>query len=155
LQLDGYFLQKSERLGKNQVELRSNTLCFACIFVVIAGIKLYIMPTNNDHRIRLEVAVFMTANYRAHQPENLPISETFGLEAVRSLINHEGCAMLRIYYGMKADMQIHAILVAADAEGNDLLPSEATNTLTGDDYAILEDGFRCPVTCPAASPLNS
>jgi hypothetical protein len=112
------------------------------------------MP-NLNHQISLAQAIAMTTLYRANQPANMPICETFSLDAVLRLTNHAACTELRIYYGMLPDQSIHAILVAGDANGNDLLPSEKVTTLTGDDYEILEDGLRCPVTCPEPSPLNT
>lgn len=110
---------------------------------------------NLPHQISLAEAIAMTTLYRANRPDNMPICETFRLDAVLRLTNHAACTELRIYYGMQPDKSIHAILVAGDAEGNDLLPTKGEVTVTGDDYDILEDGLRCPVTCPEPSPLNN
>ena len=113
------------------------------------------MTTNNTHEISLPTAIDMTTRYRANRPFNFPICETFGVDAIDKLLATEGCAFLRVYYGMKANNEVDAILVAADAGGEDILPVAASMDLTSDDPVILEDGFRCPENCPPESPLNS
>ena len=108
---------------------------------------------NTNHEISLQTAVDMTNRYRANKPVNFPISETFGVDAINRLLATTGCASLRIYYGMKTDNQVDAILVAVNAAGEDLLPNL---TSSGDeDPVILEDALRCPTDCPSESPLNT
>lgn len=104
------------------------------------------------HQITLQQAIDMTTLYRTNRPDNFPVCESFEKAAIASLISHPGCAWFRIYYGMKPDMVVHAILVAADVEGRDILPSAASSLQ--DEGEILEDSLRCPVTCPPPSPLN-
>jgi hypothetical protein len=111
----------------------------------------------NNHEISLQQAIDMTTRYRANKPANAPICETFEIAAINQLTAVAGCAYLRIYYGMKENMDIDAILVAANADNEDILPSQTGNSViagTGDPL-ILEDGFRCPPDCPPQSPLNS
>lgn len=110
------------------------------------------------HRITLVRATEMTAIYRENREENYPVCETFHREAVEWLLKVPGCAHLRIYYGMMPDKSVHAILVAADAAGNDILPSHNYPYPPGgggDDGEILEDGARCPDQCPPPSPLTT
>ena len=109
------------------------------------------MSTN--HEISLQTAVDMTKRYRADKPANFPICETFGSDAINRLLATAGCVSLRIYYGMKADNRIDAILVAVNEAGEDILPN-LTSSGT-DDPVILEDSLRCPDDCPAASSLNT
>lgn len=109
------------------------------------------MSTN--HEISLPAAVAMTSRYRANRPGNFPICETFGADAVNRLLATSGCVSLRIYYGMKEDDQVDAILVAVNAEGEDILPE--LKLAGAGDPVILEDGFRCPTDCPPDSPLNT
>ncbi len=109
---------------------------------------------NQNHRISLQEAINMTALYRENRPANFPICETFPVEAISWLTGNPDCAFLRIYYGMKEDMLVHAILVAADSNGNDLLPLSNRSLENDDDNGILEDSIRCPNTCPPDSPLN-
>lgn len=112
------------------------------------------MNDNNvNHQISLQEAVDMTTRYRQNQPSNFPQYESFDVEAVRALIASDQCAFLRIYFGMKENNQVDLILVAADAQGQDLLPSSTESTEDGDDNLILEDGFRCPQFCPSNSVL--
>ena len=108
---------------------------------------------NTNHEISLQTAIDMTARYKANRPANFPICETFGVDAIKKLTSVSGCASLRIYYGMKEDKVVDAILVAVNQEGEDLLPNLAfTRT---DDPVILEDSFRCPDDCPPSSSLNN
>jgi hypothetical protein len=105
--------------------------------------------------IPLEEAVVMTRNYRLLKdgllkPEYLgknvlANSEAFSREQVQVLLDKPGCETLRVYYGIDDDLKLHAILVAADAEGNDMLEGEET---------VLERAIRCPDTCPPPSVLN-
>jgi len=110
----------------------------------------------NNHEITLQQAIAMTTLYRANKPSNAPICETFEIAAINELAAVAGCAYLRIYYGMKENMDIDAILVAANADGEDILPSETANSIVkSGDPVILEDGYRCPPDCPPRSALNS
>lgn len=117
----------------------------------LASLKQFVMSTN--HEILLQTAVDMTTLYRANKPVNFPICETFELEAINRLLSSPGCASLRIYYGMKADKQVDAILVAVNEAGEDILPNPALSATT--DAVILEDSLRCPDDCPPKSPLNT
>ena len=107
----------------------------------------------NNHEITLQTAVEMTKRYRANKPVNFPICETFGAEAIKKLLDTPGCTSLRIYYGMKDNNEVDAVLVAANDEGEDLLPGLAL--LENDEPVILEDSLRCPDHCPPESPLNT
>jgi hypothetical protein len=116
-----------------------------------------------EHQISLNAAAEMTSRYRSnreailqseYQSLNLlPVCETFDKESVVRMLNETGAAKLRIYYGMKEDMRVHAVLVAADAAGADILPS-GTSLTSEDPIVILEDAQRCPPYCPPTSPLN-
>lgn len=112
------------------------------------------MPESPEgHQISLEQAVVMTAAYRQVRPYNYPVCETFRREAVVRMLSNPQCASLRIYYGMKEDGTIHAILVAADENGADILPVILPGSGEEEGF-ILEDGQRCPDDCPPPSPLN-
>ncbi len=108
----------------------------------------------SNHFIPLQQAVDMTKLYRLNQPSSLSISETFDLSAIKSLIANPLAASLRIYYGMSTTGKIHAILLVADAAGNDILPS-SMSFVAGDPNQIVEDGITCPPICPPPSLLNS
>lgn len=113
------------------------------------------MSTITNHEISLQTAIDMTTRYRGKRPVNFPICETFEKAAIQKLLDTAGCSSFRIYYGMKADERVDAILVAVDAEGNDILPPMANASTTTTDPVIIEDGYRCPDDCPSSSSLNS
>ncbi len=96
----------------------------------------------------------MTTRYRKNRPSNFPVCETFEIAAVRKLLATEGCAFLRIYFGMKESMEADAILVAVNESGEDILPAAGLQAVTADPPIIVEDGYRCPQACPPPSPLN-
>lgn len=113
------------------------------------------MNTLNNHEISLQTAIDMTTRYRANRPSNFPICETFEKEVIQRVLDTTSCASFRVYYGMRENQNVSAILVAADAEGNDLLPSALTIEKGTDDPVIIDDGYRCPDLCPPDSPINS
>ena len=118
-----------------------------------------------NHFISLLEGIAMTTLYRAEkenilkppfQGQNiLPLSEAFSREPFDTLLAKPGCQGMRIYYGMSEDLKIHAIIVATDADGNDLLPEETVSSNLGEEDDIFERGNRCPDICPDDSPLNS
>jgi hypothetical protein len=113
--------------------------------------------------ISLATAEIMTTRYRNNkegildsnfQNENiLPISETFEKEAFETLVNKTGCVSIRIYYGMDENLKIHAIIVAVNAQSEDILPISNLNNSEEDEF-IVDNGIRCPELCGATSPLN-
>jgi len=108
----------------------------------------------NNHEISLQTAIDMTTLYRANRPSNFPICETFEIDAINKLLATDGCSFLRIYYGMKENLEMDAVLVAVNAAGEDILPEATNMTTSTNNPVILEDGYRCPPACPPASPLN-
>jgi len=112
------------------------------------------MSSTNNQQISLSDAVDLTTNFQASRPSGFPVCETFDLDNINTLLATSGCASLRIYLGQKEDGSVVMVLVAADSEGNDLLPSgENTGVALAGDPVILEDGYRCPQFCPNSSPL--
>jgi hypothetical protein len=124
----------------------------------------YSIPTNN-HSIPLSTAAAMTSRYRTnkelilnsnYQGKNILANcETFNVAAIAALVNTTGAAAIRIYYGMKEDDQVHAILVAVNAEGEDMIGDNSQLADSDDDDPLVEDGQRCPDLCPPPSPLNT
>ena len=117
------------------------------------------------HFISLKTAVAMTRLYRQEyenilQPPYrgkgiLPFAEAFDRAAFDAVLAQDGCAGLRIYYGMDADLKVHAIIVGTDAKGNDLLPQGAARGGAEPEDLIIEKGNRCPDLCSNDSPLNN
>lgn len=116
------------------------------------------MNSTTDHQITLADAIGLTSRFQASIPPGFPVCETFGAAAVNTLLAADGTASLRIYFGQQPDGTFVTVLVAADADGNDILPASTENIPAGEaiiaaDAVILEDGYRCPPYCPSASPL--
>jgi hypothetical protein len=119
-----------------------------------------------NHFISLQTAIDMTGLYRSQKEKILktefqgqkilPLSEQFERAPFDRLLEKASCEGLRIYYGMSEDLKIHAIIVATDKNGNDILPAGnpgiRAETADGD---IIELSNRCPDICPEFSPLNS
>ena len=81
----------------------------------------------------------------------LCISELFNIQPVKDLTAVDGCAGMRIWYGMDSDKKVHAMMVAVDQNGVDILPVDTSVKLAVNSAGkppILEDGQRCPPLCP-------
>lgn len=83
----------------------------------------------------------------------LVTSETFNPDIITAITNVTGYAGFRIYYGMSTDMKVHAMLVATDINGNDILPNDPTAKFAaakpagGGGGVVGEDAQRCPPSC--------
>jgi len=117
-----------------------------------------------SNSIPLSLAVAMTGRYRTNKnsiltsgsdTDILPISETFEAASVANLLSTPGCASIRVYYGMSEDLYLHAIMVAVDESGADILPaSDYAAGSTGNNPDVVDEGKRCPPNCDAPSLLN-
>lgn len=95
----------------------------------------------------------------------LPDSETFDRSAFEALLKIKECKSLRVYFGMEDDDKVSLVVVAVDENGNDILTPIALNdanmaTMESETEVsltdpIVENGVKCPPTCPIESPLNS
>lgn len=115
----------------------------------------------STHDISFQRAREMVDRYRAHrnsilkpeyQGQNLLlIAETFDRAAFDELLAEDGCAKIRLYYGMDETLRVHAIFVAANANDEDIIPDDslAAAALTG----IKEEGAPCPDFCPPPGRL--
>ncbi|MGJ7031061.1 hypothetical protein [Niabella hirudinis] len=112
-----------------------------------------------SHNISREEATAMTSRYAANRnsillPEHqnqdlLAISETLPRQAIESLLQVTGCSKIRIYYGMDEALKVHAILVAVDAAGKNLLPPAVADANAEEGQAVIIDrANRCPPLCP-------
>ena len=115
------------------------------------------MQNTIPHSISLADAIELTSRFRTNRTPDLPLAETFEKDSVIAMLSVPNASRFRIYLGEKINGDICSVLVAADADGNDILPSSITVTADTDDDPplILEDAFRCPDLCPPSSPLNS
>ena len=113
------------------------------------------MPNTIPHSISLAEAIELTSRFRPNRTSNLPLAETFDKNAILAMLAVPNATRFRIYLGEKEDGKICSVLVAADAEGSDILPTAITSAnVTNDPPYILEDAIRCPEACPPPSPLN-
>lgn len=92
--------------------------------------------------ISLEEASQMTANYRGKNP-NSTIAHFFGKDILSKLINVKGAKGIRMYYGIDSEGNKQLVLVAADADQNDILE------------LIVDVSSPCPNWCSELNPLNS
>ena len=123
-------------------------------------------PAQHSHFISLEKAVAMTSRYRNNKEQILAttyqdsdilaLNESFDRAAIDTLLATPGCAGMRIYYGMDTALKVHAVMVAVNADNEDILPAgtETASNSAEDDPIIVEEGQRCPPICPGGSPLN-
>lgn len=123
----------------------------------------YTLPPTGSHFISLQQAIDMTSRYRSnresilaanYQNQNiLALNETFNKPDLETILAINGCAGLRCYYGMDESLKVHAIFVAVNSQGEDILPSGLS--ALDEETDIVEEGQRCPDICPPASPLNT
>ena len=107
-----------------------------------------------EHFITHTEASQMTATFQAQKDTILDANyqgrdliatcETFDRAAIDALLSQPACVQVRIYYGMNANFEVHAIMVGVDANGDDLLPAGPNDP----NQQIIEGGMRCPITCP-------
>ncbi|MBY0537682.1 MAG: hypothetical protein K2P88_17630 [Chitinophagaceae bacterium] len=122
------------------------------------------MTTNgqgNAHEISLAVAKELINRFQNEKSNILRsdisagtvfcTAESFERSIVDRIMVQTDCVGLRIYYGMKEDLSIHAILVGYNSSGADILPSSIINEnecVEDGDGVIGEDATRCPPVCP-------
>jgi hypothetical protein len=115
----------------------------------------------NNHFISFQAAKEMIDRYKEMKDkliceeysnqQVLPTCETFDRSALDQLLKKDGCAKIRIYFGLDEVNQVRVIMVAVDAKDQDII----STTNSEEDGDILENGYRCPTFCPPTSPLNS
>lgn len=103
---------------------------------------------------RNEKDKFQNGGYPGRQI--LPFSEKFDGAQCQQVLGQPGCQGLRIYYGMDDDLKIHLIIVAVDANNNDVINRNMNSSIAsasaggggGEEDLILEEGQLCPPACP-------
>lgn len=119
----------------------------------------------NNHFISLQKAVELTKRYRTNResvldpalPDKniLPLSDTLPRNVFDVLLAKPGCTSIRIYYGMDAGLNVKPVVVAVNAQNQDILPGgESGSNLENEGEDIGDDALRCPPFCPPPSPLN-
>lgn len=83
----------------------------------------------------------------------LPNTETFDSDAFVELLNQPDCVKIRLYYGMNEKLEICAIILGVDSNGNEITIKGKEN-LVGindlDEY-VIEKSTKCPPNCPPES----
>lgn len=90
-------------------------------------------------------------------------SESFNRDAIAALLNAKDAsgnpaAGVRIYQGLDAEGRTRLVLVPYDARGNDIITrlSSSGDTAVSGSSEVVEDGIRCPPSCPEEeSPLRA
>lgn len=127
-----------------------------------------LLPPPGSHFISLDRGIEMTSLFRA-QRENilapefknhdiLPICETFNRFDVDTLLAKQDCVALRVYFGMDELLKTKLLIVAVNKNAEDMLPlpsMRGPGMQDNDEQDIVEEGHRCPPSCPPPSPLNT
>ena len=86
-------------------------------------------------------------------PNVLPICETFNREYFDGVLAQGGCTGIRIYFGMKVNGDVCAVVVGVNAANEDMI--NGNSGTAKEENLIIENGERCPNACPPPSELNS
>ena len=95
------------------------------------------------HMVDLRLAARWTKRYREENPGEVK-AQFFGCDILNQLLNEPGCKGIRVYYGIDDDGKKQLILVGANAEQNNILPTDQGN----DGSAVANGGASCPTSCP-------
>lgn len=72
-------------------------------------------------------------------------SETVDAKAVRLILDQPDCQGFRLYYGMNEQLEISAIFIGVDSNGNEIT---IKNLDGNEDEYVLDDTAKCPPLCP-------
>lgn len=76
----------------------------------------------------------------------LPNTETFDSDAFVELLKQPDCVKIRLYYGMNENLEIRAIIVGVDSNGNEIyIENKGLNE--ANELYVIEDGQACPPYC--------
>lgn len=113
-------------------------------------------------RKEVEKSIVNGAPLPANSPA-LGISYSFNATRIKKILKEPGAVGLRIYPGVNDDNNVTMILVAFDADGNNINYTAGTSTLSKakglqtnpddeEDSGILDDGQICPPDCGPLTP---
>jgi len=114
------------------------------IHEIIIHKKTYIMPFNGTEggAIPLEDAANLTSKYRSKNP-NARRAHFFGKDILNQLLEIDGAMGIRMYHGIDEEGKKELVLVAADADENDILE------------LVVDLNRPCPSFCGQNNVLNS
>lgn len=113
-----------------------------------------------NHEITVDQAVQMINNFGTvrqtmlarefSNPNTLPVSETFNLEAIDAIICQPTAVGFRVYMGLDAQQQVRLVLVGVDGDGKDIVqrtnenPGYRAESATTVSTKVYETGQRWP-----------
>jgi len=113
--------------------------------------------------IPLSEAVKMTSIFRtdsnsvldpAYQDMGiLPTCESFDKSCFVKLFTDINCVGVRVYLAMDERLRVKLVIVGVNAQNEDVYIKLNPNEPLEESY-VIENGVRCPDSCPPASPLN-
>jgi hypothetical protein len=101
------------------------------------------IPPQQNHRITLAQAIAYTSRFRAAFPDAIKANLFWNSGGVSDLMTQKTCAGIRIYNGLDDKGVPVPVLVAVDANGEDMTSG-----------VLLEVTLPCPPHCPESSPLG-
>jgi|GEM_PF-1906401 len=106
--------------------------------------------------ISLTDAKQWAANYRDKNPGSTQ-AHFFGSAIIKQILAEPGCVGIRMYYTIDNKGQKQIVLVGADADGNNLLPSPSSSSTLAS-FSLFSDSdiqnivadvsWPCPTYCP-------
>lgn len=93
-------------------------------------------PPERNHKVTLEQAAALTRGYRDNAPKGSQLGCLFPREVFDRLLAQPGAAGIRIYWGRSEMRERETVLVAVDAESNDMTGGE-----------LFDLGYPCPPYC--------
>lgn len=95
----------------------------------------------------------LATNFQANA--TLPVCETFDRAAFDIILGDTDCTGVRIYLGMDDSSKVRLVVVGVNSSDEDLVIPASTTNNPNDFDCVIEDGTRCPTSCPPSSALNS
>lgn len=93
-----------------------------------------------DHRITREEAAGLVRNFHAQAATGAHRATAFNRSAFEQLLAQPGAVGIRIYHARHADGSPTMVMVAVDANGQDLAAADST---------FIQNGTDCPPFCVA------
>lgn len=85
----------------------------------------------------------------------LPVCETFDRDAFDIILGDTNCTGVRIYLGIDDTSKVRLVIVGVNSSDEDIVIPDDHPSNTTDVDCVIENGTRCPTTCPPSSVLNS
>lgn len=98
---------------------------------------------NEGTFVQMSDAEVWTKDFRDSKTGSYNKGQFYGINQINTLLQQTGAKGIRVYNGLDADGKNISILVAADANEDDITDK------------ILEKGVICPTNCGSANGLNS